>query len=129
MTENPMDPMDVQGDPDVEEPYVEPGAEGPVGTGIEGADDALLEDTDSAEGDPEMIDDNAPGVPDELSVDETSAAEQGNRDGDEMTSDGEDEAEVAELAGDDLNVDALADDDIEDVDVIDGMPEVIDDEY
>lgn len=35
--------------------------------------------------------------------------------------------EVAELAGDDLDVDALADDGIDGVEVIDGMPEVIDD--
>ena len=38
-------------------------------------------------------------------------------------------AEVAELDGDDLDVDALADDGTEEVSVIDGMPEVIDDSY
>ena len=53
----------------------------------------------------------------------------GNRPGDEMVTADEDEDEVAELAGDDLDVDALADDGVEEVAVIDGMPEVIDDNY
>ncbi|RBP62815.1 hypothetical protein DFO66_11381 [Brevibacterium sanguinis] len=128
MSENPDDPMDVQDNPDAE-PYVEPGAEGPVGTGVEGADDALLEDTDWDQGDREMFDDNAPEMPTELSMDETPAAEQGNRVGDEMAAEGLDDAEVAELSGDDANIEALADDGVEQVDVIDGMPEVIDDNY
>ncbi|UVI36843.1 hypothetical protein [Brevibacterium spongiae] len=108
MTENPDDD------------FIEPGAEGPVGTGIEGADDALIDDTswdDETE---------APDLDGEFDADPVAAAEQGNRDGDEMVSDGDDDFEVAELAGDDLDVDALADDDIDEVEVIDGMPEVID---
>lgn len=36
---------DLEIDPDErDEPFVEPGADGPEGTGIEGADDALIED-------------------------------------------------------------------------------------
>lgn len=104
-------------------PFVEPGAEGPEGTGTEGADDALVEDTG-------MEDDaDAPALSAEFSTDSTAAAELGNRPGDEMVSEDEDNAEVAELSGDDLDVDALADDGIEEVAVIDGMPEVIDDNY
>lgn len=67
--------------PDYE--FIAPGAEGPLGTGIEGADDALIDDAgwgDDAE---------APG----------------------------------------LDVDALADAVTEAVDIIDGMPESIDDSY
>lgn len=111
MTDNPDDD------------FIEPGAEGPVGTGIEGADDALIDDVgwdDDAE---------APGLDGEFDTDPVAAADQGNRAGDEMVSDGDDDFEVAELAGDDLDVDALADDDIESVDIIDGMPEVIDDSF
>ena len=104
-------------------PSVEPGADGPEGTGIEGADDALVE----ADGADDELD--APDIPDEFSTDSSPAAEMGNRPGDEMVSDDEDEDEVAELAGDDLDVDALADDGIEEVAVIDGMPEVIDDSF
>lgn len=104
-------------------PSVEPGADGPEGTGIEGADDALVE----AEGVEDEL--NAPDLPGEFSTDASPAAEMGNRPGDEMVSDDGDEAEVAELAGDDLDVDALADDGIEEVAVIDGMPEVIDDSF
>lgn len=105
------------------EATVEPGAEGPEGTGIEGADDALIDDAG-------WDDENeAPGLSDEFNTDQSPAAEQGNRVGDEMVSDDDDEFEVAELDGDDLNVDALADDGTEEVSVIDGMPEVIDDSY
>ena len=104
-------------------PLVEPGAEGPEGTGIEGADDALIEDAG-------LDDENdAPDIDGEFDTDPIAAAEQGNRPGDEMVTDDEDSAEVAELSGDDLDVDALADDNIEEVAVIDGMPEVIDDNY
>lgn len=103
-------------------PGVEPGADGPEGTGIEGADDALLEDADQGELD-------APDLPGEFSTDSSTAAELGNRPGDEMVSEDEDEAEVTELAGDDLDVDALAEDGVEEVAVIDGMPEVIDDNF
>ena len=104
-------------------PYVEPGAEGPEGTGTEGADDALIEDAGRDD------ENDAPDLDGEFDTDPIAAAEQGNRPGDEMVSDDEDSAEVAELSGDDLDVDALADDNIEEVAVIDGMPEVIDDNY
>lgn len=117
-------------DPDFEadseeedEPYIEPGAEGPEGTGIEGADDALIED---AGWDDEQ---DAPALDGDLDTDPIAAAEQGNRDGDEMVSYGDDDSEVAELSGDDLDVDALASDGVEEVDVIDGMPETIDNAY
>ncbi|SDT11520.1 hypothetical protein SAMN04489752_3400 [Brevibacterium siliguriense] len=102
---------------------VEPGAEGPEGTGIEGADDALVDDAGWED------ENEAPGLSDEFNTDQSPAAEQGNRVGDEMVSDDEDEFEVAELDGDDLNVDALAEDGTEEVSVIDGMPEVIDDSH
>ena len=117
-------------DPDFEadseeedEPYIEPGAEGPEGTGIEGADDALIDD---AGWDDEQ---DAPALDGDLDTDPITAAEQGNRDGDEMGSYGDDDSEGAELSGDDLDVDALADDGVEEVDVIDGMPETIDNAY
>ena len=117
-------------DPDFEadseeedEPYIEPGAEGPEGTGIEGADDALIDD---AGWDDEQ---DAPALDGDLDTDPITAAEQGNREGDEMVSEGDAASEVAELSGDDLDVDALADDGVEEVDVIDGMPETIDNAY
>ena len=102
---------------------IEPGAEGPEGTGIEGADDALVDEAGWED------ENEAPGLSDEFNTDQSPAAEQGNRLGDEMVSDDDDEFEVAELDGDDLNVDALADDGTEEVSVIDGVPEVIDDSY
>ena len=102
---------------------IEPGAEGPEGTGIEVADDALVDEAGWED------ENEAPGLSDEFNTDQSPAAEQGNRLGDEMVSDDDDEFEVAELDGDDLNVDALADDGTEEVSVIDGMPEVIDDSY
>jgi hypothetical protein len=103
--------------------FIEPGSEGPEGTGIEGADDALINDAGWED------ENDAPGLDGEFDTDPTSAAEQGNRDGDEMVSDGDDDFEVAELDGDDLNVDALADNGIEEVANIDGMDEVIDNAY
>ncbi|GAA1927812.1 hypothetical protein GCM10009689_03200 [Brevibacterium antiquum] len=116
--------LDAGVDPDsAAGPTIEPGADGPEGTGIEGADNALVE----AEGVEDEL--NAPDLPGEFSTDTSPAAEMGNRPGDEMVSEDEDEAEVAELAGDDLDVDALADDGVEEVALIDGMPEVIDDSY
>lgn len=115
---------DLETDPDgQDEPFVEPGADGPEGTGIEGADDTLIEDAGWDD------ENDAPGLDGELDTDPTTAAEQGNRPGDEMVSSGDDDAEVAELDGDDLDVDALSDDGIEEVSVVDGMPEVIDDSY
>lgn len=121
--DNAEDP-DFEADSEEEdEPYIEPGAEGPEGTGIEGADDALIDD---AGWDDEQ---DAPALDGDLDTDPITAAEQGNRDGDEMVSYGDDDSEVAELSGDDLDVDALADDGVEEVDVIDGMPETIDNAY
>lgn len=118
---------DAEGDLDsldeAADPVVEPGAEGPEGTGIEGADDALIEDVGWED------ENDAPALDGELDTDPIAAAEQGNRPGDEMVSDDDDSAEVAELSGDDLDVDALADDGIEEVAVGDGMPEVIVDGY
>lgn len=104
-------------------PYVEPGAEGPEGTGTEGADDALVEDAGRED------ENDAPDLDGEFDSDPITAAEQGNRPGDEMVSEDDDNAEVAELSGDGLDVDALDDDGVEEVSVIDGMPEVIDDNY
>lgn len=101
--------LDTEDDPEAAaSPVVEPGADGPEGTGTEGADDALLDDADW---DDEL---DSPDLPDEFSADSTTAAELGNRDGDEMVSEDDDEAEVAELAGDDLDIDALAEDNVED---------------
>ncbi|WP_209325674.1 hypothetical protein [Brevibacterium renqingii] len=120
------DQVDVDSDIDDDEPIeasVEPGADGPGGTGVEGADDELLEGAGRED------ENNAPDLSDEFNTDQSPAAEQGNRDGDEMVSEGDDDSEVAALDGDDLNVDALADDGTEEVSVIDGMPEVIDDSY
>jgi hypothetical protein len=76
-----------------------------------------------------MTRNDEPDLSDEFNTDQSPAAEQGNRVGDEMVSEGDDDFEVSELDGDDLNVDALADDGTEEVSVIDGMPEVIDDSY
>lgn len=95
---------------------VEPRAEGPTGTGIEGAEDGLGDPSDDAG----PIRD-ASGYASDSSEDLQSAAEQGNRSGDEMTSTDLDGAEATDLAGDDLDVDALADDDTERVDSVDGL--------
>lgn len=124
------DQVDIDADIDADidddgpaEAAVEPGADGPEGTGVEGADDALIEGAGWED------ENEAPDLSDEFNTDQSPAAEQGNRVGDEMVSEGDDDFEVAELDGDDLDVDALADDGIEEVSVIDGMPEVIDDSY
>ncbi|MGO2038180.1 MAG: hypothetical protein ACTH2U_17025 [Brevibacterium sp.] len=116
--EDDLDSLDEEADP-----FVEPGAEGPEGTGIEGADDELIEEAGWDD------ENDAPALDGELDTDPVAAAEQGNRPGDEMVSEDDDDAEVAELSGDDLDVDALADDGIEEVADIDGTPEVIDDNY
>ncbi|WP_193071667.1 hypothetical protein [Brevibacterium sp. FME37] len=87
---------------------VEPGAEGPEGIGIEGADDELLDAQGLESGN------GTPDIPEEFSTDASPAAEQGNRRSDHMISEYQDDAEVAQLAGDDLDVDALADDGVED---------------
>ena len=60
---------------------IEPGAEGPEGTGIEGADDALVDEAGWED------ENEAPGLSDEFNTDQSPAAEQGNRVGDEMVSD------------------------------------------
>lgn len=82
-----------------------PGSTGPVGTGVEGADDALEADRehDGEDG----LDDGFGSYVDELGEDDSAAAEQGNRDQDEMVSEGDDVREVDELDGDDLDVDAI----------------------
>src|SRR5699024_5421644 len=105
------------------EPDVEAGAHVAEGTGVEGAGDVLLEEADQDD------ENDEPGLSDEFNTDHSPAAEQGTRVGDEMVSEGDDDFDVSELDGDDLNVDALADDGTEEVSVIDGMPEVIDDSY
>ena len=72
---------DLEPDTDSEDLFVDPGADGPEGTGIEGADDALVEDTDQ---DDEL---DAPDVDGEFDADPVAAAEQGNRPEDEMVTD------------------------------------------
>lgn len=87
---------------------IEPGAEGPIGQGVEGADTILeeerphdLEDGLDRYGDLEGTD----------NVDDSTAAEQGNREGDEMVSEGDDPDEVAELGVDDQDIDVVEPDD------------------
>ncbi|MCG7310675.1 hypothetical protein [Brachybacterium sp. ACRRE] len=87
-----------------EDPDVEPGAEGPEGTGVEGADDILEEERDRDAEDDSFYDSDYPSG---LGEDDSAAAEQGNRDGDEMVSEGDDAEEVSELDGDTEDVDAL----------------------
>ena len=72
---------------------VEPGAEGPPGSGVEGADDALVESTDDAG---EIGD--ASGSESDMAADLQPAAEQGHRPGDEMVADGDDPSEAADLS-------------------------------
>lgn len=62
-------------------PPIEPGADGPEGTGIEGADDELL-DAQGLESE-----NDAPDVSEEFSTDSSPAAEQGNRRSDHMIAD------------------------------------------
>lgn len=71
---------------------VEPGAEGPPGSGIEDADDALVESSDDAG---QILD--ASGGASDLAADMEPAAEQGHRAGDEMIADGDDPSEVEDL--------------------------------
>lgn len=94
----------------------EPGAEGPIGTGVEGADDILEAER---QGDDDGID--SADLHPRFAPDEVAAAEQGNRIGDEMASGGGDAAEVAELTGDTLDVDELSDDGIRAVSDVDGL--------
>lgn len=106
-------------DDDSDNDYIAPGAKGPAGTGVEGADDALIDDAgwDDVPYDEDEIDDTD---------DVLTAAEQGNRDGDAMAAQGDDSWEISDMSGDDLNVDALGVDPVRPVEVIDGLPEVID---
>ena len=72
---------DLEPEIDDGDPLAEPGADGPEGTGIEGADDVLVE----ADGLDDELD--APVVSDEFSADSQTAAEMGNRPEDEMVAD------------------------------------------
>lgn len=91
-------------DADVDDPEEEPGATGPLGTGTEGLDD-VLEAEREHDGEDGL---EAFGtVDDGVGVDDVAAGEQGNREGDEMVSEGDDAREVAELAGDDEDIDAI----------------------
>ncbi|MDO5662338.1 MAG: hypothetical protein Q4G40_06555 [Brachybacterium sp.] len=106
----PYDELDAElgGDPDRHEVEgIEPGADAPVGSGIEGADDILEAERDH---DPDDGYDETARAEDAGYEDDSAAAEQGNRDGDEMVSEGDDAREVDELAGDDLDVDAIGGD-------------------
>lgn len=100
--------FEVDGDgEDTEDDGIEPGAEGAYGTGIEGADQILEEERVRNEGtEAEEWGD----FEDADGRDDSAAAEQGNRDEDEMVSGG-DSRETAELGGDDLDVDAVAESD------------------
>lgn len=101
----------VNGSANIDEPdnpedldRIEPGADGPIGQGVEGADTILEEDRfhDDEDGLDRYGD-----LEDAQGVDESAAAEQGNRDEDEMVSEGDDAEEVAELGGDDQDVDVI----------------------
>lgn len=81
-----------------------PGAEGPVGTGVEGADDIL--EADRAR-DAQDASYDAADAPDPVGADDLTAAEQGNREGDEMVAEGNSAAENVELAGDAEGVDTV----------------------
>lgn len=72
---------------------VEPGAEGPPGSGIEDADDALVVSSDDAG---EILD--ASGDTSDLAADLEPAAEQGHRAGDDMVADGDDPPQVKDLS-------------------------------
>lgn len=101
MSENPFDPDAA----DLEVDELDGAAEETSGPdGIEGADDILEADR---ERDADELSDDAADYDLEFGEDESVAAEQGNRDGDEMVSEGDDPAEVAELGGDDLDIDAI----------------------
>lgn len=82
-------------------------------TTTESIDDRLEEDRPRSE---EQRDEDAPDYPSDLGEDESTAAEQGNREGDEMVSEGDDDQEVTELDGDDEDIDALRDEDHRDPD-------------
>lgn len=80
------DPEDAAA-PDVSGGAWEPGASGPTGTGIEGADQALADDF----ADPsESVDDDRTPLRDVFDTEDTPAAEQENREGDETALDTDD---------------------------------------
>lgn len=87
---DPADPEDAA-DPDANAGQTwNPGASGPTGTGIEGADQALADDfADPAE----SIDDDRAPMRDVFDAEDTPAAEQENREGDETPLDTEDPAQ------------------------------------
>ncbi|UVY84199.1 hypothetical protein NLU66_00980 [Brachybacterium sp. NBEC-018] len=102
MSENPYDEVTTDGGedrPDVDRDFTGP-------DGVQDAD-AILEL--ERERDAEERTDSAADFPVELGEEDVAAAEQGNRDGDEMVAEGEDPREVAELDGDDEDVDAFED--------------------
>lgn len=78
--------------------------EHPAPTDTESIDDLLEEDRPHPA---QERDQDAPDYPSDMGGDESAAAEQGNRDGDEMVSEGDDPQEVAELDEDDQDVDAV----------------------
>lgn len=88
---------------------IEPGSEGAYGTGVEGADQIMEDERVRASGDEinEWAD-----FGDEFGEDDSAAAEQGNRDQDEMISEGDSLREVEQLSGDDWNVDTVGDSDV-----------------
>ncbi|GAB2541617.1 hypothetical protein [Brachybacterium huguangmaarense] len=95
-------------DSDLDDDRVEPGADGPVGQGVEGADDILEAEREHEDPDDDLSALGGFGdVEDEFGEDDSAAAEQGNRDGDEMVSEGDDAGEVEMLDGDDADVDAI----------------------
>lgn len=78
--------------------------------GVENAD-SILELEREEHRDASTRADYAPDFPRDLGEEDLAAAEQGNRDGDEMASEGDDPYELSELSGDDEDVDALGDSD------------------
>lgn len=95
----------VDEDADVDDPVEQPGAAGPVGSGVEGLDDVLEAERehDGEDG----LGDGFGTLGDGVGIDDSAAGEQGNREGDEMVSEGDDALEVEELAGDDEDIDAV----------------------
>ena len=103
MSENPYDDVTTDGGED--RPDADRDFSGP--DGVEDADSILeLERERDAEG----RTDDAADFPTELGEEDVAAAEQGNRDGDEMVSEGDDPREVAGLDGDDEDLAALGED-------------------
>lgn len=105
--------FEVEGDEDLDQlddgDGIEPGSEGAWGTGVEGADQIMEDERVRTSGDEinEWAD-----FSDEFGEDDSAAAEQGNRDQDQMTSAGDDEREVEQLGGDDWNLDSVGEGDL-----------------